>query len=352
MIYQPSPEFSRLRTALLCGQPDRVPLAELWIDQKIMEAFLGQPVGSHDTGENYDLSAEIEFWYLAGYDYIHIEPRYFFPKLSGRSPTPDEHTGWIDSWDAFYDYPWPQLKDADFSSLESAPSILPDGMGIIAGTSGIFEDVWMIMGFENMCLKLSEEPDLVKAVFQKVGEFLIAVFEIAAGFPRVGAMWLSDDLAYTSGPMINPKIYRECLFPWYRQMKAICQSHDQPFILHSDGCLWPILDELVEIGFNALQPIEPKAMDIMEAKKALSGRVSLIGNVDLDYPLSRGSPDEVDRAVYELIRTVAPGGGFCLGSSNTVTSYVPLENYLAMLEACRNYGHYSSISRCLPMERN
>jgi uroporphyrinogen decarboxylase len=345
MRYHLSPDFSRLRSALLCQQPDRVPLAELWIDQKIMEEFLGKSVGSHDTGENYDLIAEIEFWYRAGYDYIHIEPRYFFPKRSGRSPTPDEHVGLISSWSDFQNYPWPTLDEVDFSSLEQAHHYLPNGMGIIAGTSGIFEETWMIMGFENMCLKIFDEPDLVKAVFQKVGEFLLSVFARAATYPRVGAMWLSDDLAYTSGPMINPKIYRNWLFPWYRQMKAVCVSYNQPFILHSDGCLWPILDDLVAIGFNALQPIEPKAMDIQQTKQALAGRVGLIGNVELDFPLARGAPDDVDQAVYELMRTVAPGGGFCLGSSNTVTSYVPLENYLAMLEACQKYGHYSLIAQ-------
>lgn len=340
MSLSPSPDFRRVRAALLCRQPDRVPLAELWIDQVVMEAFIGRHIGSHDTGEDYDLEAEIEFWYRAGYDYIHIEPRYFFPKRSGRRPTPDEHTGWIASWQDFEEYPWPTLAEVDFSSLERAPDLLPDGMGIIAGTSGIFEEVWMILGFTNMCLLLHDQPDLVAAVFERVGSFLVEVFHKAASYPRVGAMWISDDLAYTSGPMIHPKYYRQWLFPWYRKMKAICEQHDLPFLLHSDGRLWALMDDFIAIGFNGLHPIEPKAMDIGEVKKRYGKRICLIGNVDLDYPLARGTPEEVEEAVRELIRVAAPGGGFCLGSSNTITAYVPLENYLAMLEACRKYGVY------------
>lgn len=340
MKFLPSPDFTRIATALRCQQPDRVPLAELWIDQKIMEAFLGRHIGSHDTGEDYDLAAEIDFWYQAGYDYIHIEPRYFFPKLSGRNPTPDEHSGWITSWDAFHTYPWPKIEDVDFTDLERSPHLLPAGMGIIAGTSGIFEETWMIMGFENMCVSLFDQPDLVAAVFEKVGQFLVEVFQKAASYPRVGAMWLSDDLAYTSGPMINPRYYRQWVFPWYRKMKAICDQKGLPFILHSDGQLWSVIDDLLRIGFNALQPLEPKVMDIREVKRTIGDRVCLIGNVGLDTPLSRGTPNEVDYAVRQLIKDVGPGGGFCLGSSNTITSYVPLENYVAMLEACFKYGRY------------
>lgn len=336
----PSPDFNRLRKALLCQKPDRIPLAELLIDRSIMEEFIGRSVGDHNTGEDYDLSAEIDFWFRAGYDYINIQPRYFFAKKSGRNLTPDEHIGLISSWEDFHRYPWPTIEDVDFSSLEQAPDFLPQGMGIIARTSGIFEDAWMIMGFENLCILLYDQPDLVGAVFNQVGSLLVEILRRASNYPRVGALWISDDLAYTSGPMINPRYYRSWLFPWYRQMKAIAAQHDLPFILHSDGLLWPIMNDLLDIGFNAIQPIEPKVMDIAQTKQRIGDRVCLIGNVGLDYPLARGTPDEVDRAVKELVHVAAPGGGFCLGSSNTVTNYVPFENFVAMIEACRKYGTY------------
>ena len=198
----------------------------------------------------------------------------------------------------------------------------------------------MIMGFENLCILLYDQPDLVEAVFNRVGSLLVEILRRASNYRRVGALWISDDLAYTSGPMINPRYYRSWLFPWYRQMKAIGAQHDLPFILHSDGLLWPIMNDLLDIGFNAIQPIEPKVMDIAEVKQRIGDRVCLIGNVGLDYPLARGTPDEVDQAVKELVQIAAPGGGFCLGSSNTVTDYVPLENFVAMIEACRQYGNY------------
>lgn len=341
MRFKPDPDFRRVQSALACAQPDRVPLGELWVDRTIMEGFINKQVGSHDTDEDYDLEAEIEFWYRAGYDYIHIEPRYFFPKKSGRRPTPDEHTGLITTWDEFDQYPWPSLAEVDFSALEHAPDLLPSGMAIIAGTSGIFEEAWMIMGFETLCLAIYDQPDLVAAVFNRVGSFVTKIFECIVAYPDVGALWISDDLAYTSGPMLKPVVYRQWLFPWYRCIKKIAVKNNLPLLLHSDGDLSLILPDLLEIGFNGLQPIEPKAMDIHALRNSLGSRLCLIGNVELDFPLVRGKPDDVTRLVKELIHDVAPGGGFCLGSSNTIPYYVPLDNYVAMLEACREFGSYS-----------
>ncbi len=81
-------------------------------------------------------------------------------------------------------------------------------------------------------------------------------------------------------------------------------------------------------------------MDIAELKRRVGDRLCLIGNIDLGYTLTRGTPAEVDAEVRERIRTVGPGGGYCVGSSNSITSYVPLANYNAMREAVFRYGRY------------
>lgn len=338
LSFSPDPDFSRLRKALFCQQPDRVPLAELWFDAPIKEAFIGRHIGNSFVDPDYDLAADIEFWYRAGYDYIHIEPRYLFPRRPGLEIP--EGSGTITSWAEFHEYPWPTIADVDFSYLQRAADLLPAGMGIISGTSGIFEATWMLMGLTTLSLALYDQPDLVTAVMTRVGELLLEVFRRAATYPRVGAMWLSDDIAYTEGLMLSPSFYRRELFPWYGQMGDICQQHDLPFLYHSDGDLRPVFADLEAVGFNALQPIEPKAMDIVEVKRAVGDRFCLIGNLDLGYTLTRGTPEEVTAEVRERIRTVGPGGGYCVGSSNTVTHYVPLENYVAMIEATRRYGVY------------
>jgi uroporphyrinogen decarboxylase len=89
-----------------------------------------------------------------------------------------------------------------------------------------------------------------------------------------------------------------------------------------------------------LHPIEPKAMDIVALKCRYAGRLALMGNLDLAYPLSLGTPQEVATEVKRLLTRVAPGGGYCLGSGNSVPEYVPLANYQAMRETCLEYGGY------------
>jgi uroporphyrinogen decarboxylase len=338
LSFDPDPDFDRVRTALLCGQPDRVPLAELWFDAPLKEAFLGAHIGNSFVDADYDIEADIQFWYQAGYDYIHIEPRYLFPRKPGLEIP--EGKGTVTNWEEFEAYPWPALEDVDFSYLEKAADHLPDGMGIISGTSGIFESAWMIMGFTTLCTTIYDDPPLVEAVMQKVGELLLGIFERAADYPRVGALWISDDIAYTEGLMVGPSFLRKQLFPWYRRMGEICRKHDYPFLYHSDGVLWDVLEDLIDIGFNALQPIEPKAMNIVELKSKYGHKLCLIGNLDLGYTLTRGTPQEVEAEVRERIRTVGRHGGYCVGSSNTVTYYVPLENFIAMVEATRKYGQY------------
>ena len=113
-----------------------------------------------------------------------------------------------------------------------------------------------------------------------------------------------------------------------------------PFVLHSDGDIRPIMQDLLDCGFNAIHPIEPKAMDIKELKRDYGDKLCLIGNIDLAYTLTRGTPAEVEEEVKQRIRDIAPGGGYCVSSSNSIPGYVPVENYRAMIDAVRKYGTY------------
>jgi len=101
-----------------------------------------------------------------------------------------------------------------------------------------------------------------------------------------------------------------------------------------------VIDDLIACGVNALHPIEPKAMDIYKLKKIYGKKLCLMGNIDVGETLTRGNPETVDEEVKQKISRLAPGGGYCIGSSNSIPDYVPLENYIALLEASFNYGHY------------
>ncbi|MBC7329116.1 nucleoside 2-deoxyribosyltransferase [bacterium] len=343
------PNFERMEKALrLEGEPDRVPFIEGWIDYRVASAFLGKPIRN--------FSDWVEFWCKAGYDFIHIVPPYSFPsprrevhfnyslyedQLSSRSWV-EQHRGAITNEEEFSAYDFPSPEEVDYSIIAETRKALPEGMKIITGTGGIFEETSFAMGFETLALSLYDEPKLVAKVFDKVGEILTEITDIAAEAceDALGALWLSDDIAYTEGTFFSPSVYRKYLFPWYKRFGEICKKYDVPFLFHSDGKLWDILDDLIECGVNAIHPIEPKAMDIREVKERYGDKLCILGGLNLDYPLSRGTPKEVEEEVKRLIKEIAPGGGYCLGSSNSIPEYVPLENYKAMLESGLKYGKY------------
>ena len=343
-----APDFDRLQATLFGGQADRVPLMELAIDKDIMAQFLHRPILS--------LQDEIDFYRLAGYDYIKLSPVIdmnpagIAPKDGFRQTGESEQDrarkwgtegkGVITTQEEFEQFVWAEVKDEQFYLFEQAQELLPAEMKVIGQYGDIFTFTWEFMGFETFSFALVENPDLVRAVFTRVGSIIYDLFERMAQFDCVGGLFYSDDIAYYSGLMVSPTVLKTHLFPWMKKIARLCQHRNIPFIYHTDGKLWEVMDDLIGLGVNALQPIEPKAFDIREVKKKYGDRLCLIGNVDVDL-LARATPEEVRETVKGLIRDLGPGGGYCVGSGNTVPKYVRIENYRAMLETTWEEGGYS-----------
>ena len=325
-----------------------MPLWELHVDEEVKRAFLGRELtGAPD---------EVAFWIEAGYDYVPLSAgllavahvlsgdatvlhRDDYSLYSGEREVTwaAEGEGVITTWEQFEQFPWPSADEIDLAHIEAVAALLPEKMRIVAIIGKIFTATWMLMGFEGFGYACAYQPGLVAAMFQRVGEIQYQVCQRCLQIPQVAALWMSDDIAYGQGMMVNPRILREHLFPWYAKLGRELNAAGIPYIYHSDGDLWPVMDDILACGFNALHPIEPKAMDSRELKAKLGDRLCLLGNIELDR-LSRGTPEEVTEMVRRNIADLAQDGGYCVGSSNSVTYYVPLENYVAMIEAGLKYG--------------
>ena len=166
-------------------------------------------------------------------------------------------------------------------------------------------------------------------------EWTLAVLE---GFQDLGFDFVlsGDDLAFKTGPFFSPAVFREFFVPG---MRRVADAIHLPWIFHSDGYLFPILDDLLALGITGLNPIEPLSMDIFELKRDYGDRLCLVGNIDVDT-LSRGTPEQVREEVHRKILALAPGGGYVASSSNTVPEYVKPENFAAMVDAIRDFGTY------------
>jgi uroporphyrinogen decarboxylase len=193
---------------------------------------------------------------------------------------------------------------------------------------------------ENLLMDYVEDPGLAHELSEMVIDYKIRLMKKAIEL-GADAVVSGDDYAMRTGPIMSPSHFRDFVLPYLK--RSIDAAHDMgvPFIKHTDGNIWPILPMMVEAGIDALDPIEPIAgMDIGEVKARYGDRIAVIGNVDCTEVLSRGTKDDVVRAVKETIKKASPGGGHILASSNSIHPAVKPENYKAMLEAGREFGRY------------
>jgi uroporphyrinogen decarboxylase len=145
------------------------------------------------------------------------------------------------------------------------------------------------------------------------------------------------DMAFNSGPIVNPIAFREIFLP---KMKIVADTFKIPWVFHSDGDLNKVFDDLLTLGMNGMNPFQPPMMDIAAIKQKYGHKLCLWGNIDLNYTLTRGTPEEVDAEVKQRIGEAGPGGGYICASANSLTPYCKKENIQAMLDAIKKYGGY------------
>lgn len=351
----PKPDFQRFLDAVNHKESDRVPLSEVLIAYPIQSRFLGREVTADD------LAAQVEFWIKAGYDYIPVPVSMMSPgKVTSESritrvlkemvlkKNPDEtderawnleYTSFIENRADFEAFPWEAAADIDLTRMREVGHLLPDGMKAIAVSGKLFTLSWMLMGFNNFSIKLILEEDLVADVVAKVARIQLDALDQIFSLDHVAGVWVVDDLAYGNGPMISPHAYRTHIFPWYKKIADKLHAAGRIFLMHSDGDVSQLLPDLVGLGLDVLQPIDPTCMDMAKVKAEVGDRLCLVGNVPNEL-LRSGSPAEVLDYARNLIETVGQGGGFALGSGNSVPAWAQFENFLSMREAALRYGYY------------
>lgn len=333
------PDFSRVEAVLRREVPDRVPLFEAEIEIPIKEWFLGREI---TTAED-----EVEFYIRAGYDFVPVVPPFFTPRLMRQAEGDErswisESEGLIKTLEDIEKFPWPNPDEVDFSSFYEIAELLPPKMKILGllSPAAVFGNTSQSMGLENFSYALYDNIEVVEALFDKIGASYLKIAKKLATMPKLGAVLMSDDLAHIKGTFVNPKVYRKYVFPWYRQIGQVLENAGIPFIFHSDGNFMSVFNDLAECGVKAIHPIEPQAMNIVDVKKEYGNRFCIFGNIDLDYTLTRGTPEEVEALVKQKIKDLAPGGGWGIAASNSIPDYVKPENFKAMIEATKKYGKY------------
>lgn len=347
------PNFERMMTVLeRRGEPDRVPFFELFHDPEIIQTVMGEPIpGDPDRWRQYriDFMTRLGYDYVVGYHtyrfsgYVQLAAQDTAIHSRGHRTWQDEHRGPIQTWRDFEEYPWPNIDEASFEDLEKLEPMLPDGMKVTTLLpGGMLENLCSLMGYERLCYALADEPELVQAVADRIGECLLAMYETVGDMEHIGALWLNDDLGFKTQTMISPDDLRRYVLPWHKRLVDCAHEHGKLVMLHSCGNLAEVMDDLIDwVGIDAKHSFEDVIQPVWEFKAQYGDRVAALGGIDMDI-LTRGTEEQVRAYTRKVIERCAPGGGWALGSGNSVANYVPVANFLAMLDEGRKAGVYAA----------
>ena len=341
------PDFTRLDKVLRrSGEPDCVPFYELFSDAEIMEAILKKPL----TNE-----ARVEYQLVMGYDYVNTGYGFHYPRrvisTQDTAPLPraarsfvDDNHGTIETRKDFDAYPWPTIGDNFMDNVYEMQRLLPDGMKILLSAGGgILENVVWLMGYIPFSYALYDDEQLIWDMFEKIGTNTTAVLGrvlAKADRSKLGAVVQGDDMGYNKGTMLSPALMRKFVFPWTKKLVEIAHSYDLPYILHSCGNLEEVMDDLIDdVGIDAKHSYEDKIMPVPAFKRKYGSRIAVLGGIDVDFLCTRGE-DEVREYVSRVLDECMPGGGYALGSGNSLANYVPINNIHAMYEVGRTKGIY------------
>jgi uroporphyrinogen decarboxylase len=213
-------------------------------------------------------------------------------------------------------------------------------MCIIAsgGFAHFAEYINWLMGYETLCYALFDQRDLVEAIANRLIDIYRAVVARMLEFDRVKIVWGSDDMGFRSSTLISPNDLREFVLPGHKLMAEMSHAAGRPYLLHSCGNLREIMEDLIEdVGIDAKHSFEDTIEDVTQVKAEYGERIALLGGIDVDF-LCRATEEQVRARVRHTLDTCMPGGGYCLGTGNSVANYIPLDNYLAMVDEGRRYS--------------
>lgn len=211
--------------------------------------------------------------------------------------------------------------------------------------NGIMLQGWFVRGFAEWLTDLYMNREFACRLMDIITDIWTKIVERALEIvgKNIDIVAMADDLGMQEGTFVSPQVYREMLKPRHRRMvDAIKSRSDAKIFLHSCGSVYAIIEDLIEIGIDVLNPVQVSArnMDAAKLKKEFGGRLAFWGAIDTQRVLPFGTPEEVRAEVRRVIDCMAKGGGYVVASVHNLQREVPPENIIAMFDEARSYGRY------------
>lgn len=319
-----------------------------------------------DTEEKIYMKHSVEFYYRMGYDYFpDLRPdRYLrsmiLPKVrtakdtatilprkgayyetnteEGSREWAEEGQGIITSWEDFEKFSWTRISLNLENYYEFLDKNLPEGMKVMV--SGLFYSNVLdrLLGHEGFYYLLYDDPKLIREVSNQWGKIVYDIYKDAISREVVGGIFHSDDLGHKTGTLVSPDTLREIFFPWFKKYARLAHEQGKMFWFHSCGNVLRIMEDLIEdVGIDAFHSFQDVIIPVTEFKKRYQDRIATLGGVDMDK-LARLEGHKLRKYIRRILNECIPGGRYALGSGNSIANYIPVKNYLIMLEEGSNFG--------------
>lgn len=338
------PDYRHFVDVMKNRRPDRLPLYEHIVSPIVMEKMLGVNFAKLETGDTCDQAEyfrqHCRFFREMTYDTVSYEVC-----ICGTMPGHSAICGGqgpIQTRADFDAYPWKELPTLYWQvarpRLDALVAALPPGMKAVGGVgNGVFELAESLVGLEYLPFIEVDDPDLYADLFRAIGDFMSDVWvEFMRRYgSHFAACRFGDDLGFKSSLLTNPATIRRHIIPQYRRVIDIAHGGGVPFLWHSCGCIFEVMDDVIALGIDAKHSNEDSIALFDRWIVDYGSRIGLLGGFDLDFICSN-SPD----AIYERVLTSgkrfrALARGYALGSGNSIPGYVQPENYLAMIRAAQ-----------------
>ena len=245
-------------------------------------------------------------------------------------------------------FTWPDpLDPGRFRTLhrqaESLQAASDAALILVLGV-GVMHQIQFMRGYASSLEDLIASPSFVRTFMDRYTDFWVRMTERA--LQEVGDLvdlaMFGDDLGTQQGPVMSPALYRRLIKPYHARMVQAVKRFNKPLLLHSCGSVAAFIPDFIEVGFDALHPVQVSAkdMDTARLKREFGREITFWGGIDTQRVLPMGTPEDVRHEVRKRIADLGPGGGYVLGAVHNIQAEVPPENILAMVEAAREFGTY------------
>jgi len=333
----PLSKKERMRRALRRQPVDRLPAQTNYtrvMGRKLMEHFKVSADELPELLDNHLLRLDLAFpkrlsadgkvsydWWGAGWD---TETEGYWHAIAPLAASTD-----------LAGYPWPD-PNAPALLLEAERASAADaGQHYVAPSFGfaLFERAWSLRGFDRLLMDLVDQPAWVEQLLERITDIQVTLAKRFVGLGVDGG-YFGDDYGAQRGLLFSPKLWRQLIKPRLARMFAVFREAGLPVMLHSDGDIWPILSDLVDIGLTCLNPVQPEVLEHGRLCREFGQHLSFYGGISTQEVLPKVSPAEVRAATLACMRDLAPEGtGLVLGPSHRMQSDIPGENVAAMLSA-------------------